>query len=247
MAMTLQVGSFEGPLDLLLYLVGREKIDIRDIFVSQVTQQYIRLIAGAEGLDMDEASEFIRMAATLLELKARSLLPRKPPTDPEEDPEELLIRQLEEYAAFKQIAGEMQTLEGATSLMHTKLPEELLLPPARIEFTGLTLHALSEAFSALLSRVRVETDADTEEVTAQRITLDEHAVPACMARILRRLRSGPLVFEAFLGESPTREEVITLFLAMLELLRLGRVSATQGRDFGEILVRPSRRQGKEKL
>ena len=95
MALTLHLKDFDGPLDLLLFLIGKAKIDIRDIFVSQVTDQYVQSVRNAPDLDMDEASAFIAMAATLLEIKSRALLP-KPKIEEEEDPEQALIRQLEE-------------------------------------------------------------------------------------------------------------------------------------------------------
>ena len=89
--LTLHLSQFEGPLDMLLFLIGKAKIDIKDIFVSQVTDQYIQSVQNAPDLDMDDASAFISMAATLLEIKSRALLP-KPPKEEEEDPEQALIR-----------------------------------------------------------------------------------------------------------------------------------------------------------
>ncbi len=243
MAVTLRIGQFEGPLDLLLFMVGKEKIDIREIFVSRITDQYIQLIQDAPGLDMEEASDFIRMAATLLEIKTRSLLPR-PPAEPQDDPEAALIQQLEEYASFKKIAGEMQSLEQAASLMHVKLPEEYPLPPPHLEITGLTLQGLVEAFARLLAGASGQEDAKTED-TARRIVLDEYTVPACMARILRRLRRGSVPFRALMNDHPAREEVVTLFLAMLELLRMGRAAVLQKSAFGEILLCPARVSGEQ--
>ena len=96
MALTLHLNQFDGPLDLLLFLIGKAKIDIKDIFVSQVTDQYIESVREAESLDMEDASAFIAMAATLIEIKSRSLLPKPQEENDEEDPEKLLIRQLEE-------------------------------------------------------------------------------------------------------------------------------------------------------
>ena len=91
MALTLHLSQFDGPLDMLLFLIGKAKINIQDIFVSEVTDQYIQSVQNAPDLDMDDASAFIAMAATLLEIKSRSLLP-KPKEEDEEDPEAALIR-----------------------------------------------------------------------------------------------------------------------------------------------------------
>ena len=93
--------DFDGPLDLLLTLVGKAQIDIRDIFVSEITDQYLEIVRNAPDLNMDEASDFLVMAATLLEIKSRSMLPRIVENEEEEDPETELIRRLEEYKRFK--------------------------------------------------------------------------------------------------------------------------------------------------
>lgn len=234
MALTLQLKDFSGPLDMLLHLIGKAKIDIQDIFVSQVTDQYIRFVREAEDLDMDEASSFIQMAATLLEIKSRSLLP-KPPAPEEEDPETVLIRQLEDYALFKQIAADMQGFEKAAARVYEKLPEEYPLPPQSFDIHGLTLEGLVDAFTRVMQRVPKEGDEKGEE-TVRRIVRDEHSVPDCMLRIVRTIKAGSCSFFSLISEEPTREEVITFFLAMLELLRLGRVQVRQERVHGDILL-----------
>ncbi len=234
MSLTLELKDFSGPLDLLLFMVGKAKIDIRDIFVSQITDQYIRFVQQSPMLDMDDASAFIQMAATLLEIKSRALLPKPPPPE-EEDPAELLIRQLEEYALFKQIAADMQGFEKAAAKVYQKLPEEYPLPPPSFEISGLTLEGLMAAFQTVLGRAPKE-DADSPESLAQRIIRDEHSVPDCMLSIMRVLKRGSQRFSGLLSQRPHREEVVTYFLALLELLRLGRIRATQDENYGEILL-----------
>ncbi len=234
MALELQLQDFSGPLDLLLYMVGKAKIDIKDIFVSQITDQYIRFVQSAQQLDMEDASAFIQMAATLLEIKSRSMLPKPPPPD-EEDPQTLLIRQLEEYAVFKQIALDMQGFEKAAALVYEKLPEEYPLPPPSFEISGLTLEGLAAAFRRILSRTPQE-DTGSPEALSRHIMRDEHRVPECMLSIMHRLKRGSLSFEDLLSKQPGREEVVTYFLALLELLRLGRVRAAQGDNYGDIVL-----------
>lgn len=233
MALTLHLSQFDGPLDMLIFLIGKAKINIRDIFVSEVTDQYIQSVENAPDLDMDDASAFIAMAATLLEIKSRSLLP-KPQVEEEEDPEQALIRQLEEYQRFKQIAQDMQGFEKAAALMYQKLPEEYPLPPPTLELKGLTMDGLLAAFARVMAR----TIQDEEEPiqTARRIVRDEYTVPRCTAHILRRLKRGPVRFEELFSEHPTKDEVVTLFLALLELLRLGRLSAVQDGIFGDMVL-----------
>ena len=233
--LTLHLSQFDGPLDMLLFLIGKAKINIREIFVSEVTDQYIQSVQNAPDLDMDDASAFIAMAATLLEIKSRALLP-KPKVEDEEDPEEALIRQLEEYQKFKQIAQDMQGFEKAAALMYQKLPEEYPLPPPTLELKGLTMDGLLAAFARVMARVPEE---DEEPVRiARRIVRDEYTVPRCTAHILRRLKKGPVRFEELFSPHPTRDEVVTLFLALLELLRLGRAGVAQDGVFGNMTLEP---------
>ncbi len=186
MSWTLNIKDFSGPLDMLLYMVGKAKIDIKDIFVSEITDQYIRHVQQMDTLDMDDASSFIQMAATLLEIKSRSLLP-KPPEPEEDDPETLLIRQLEEYALFKQIAADMQGFEKAAALVYEKLPEEYPLPPPSFEIDGLTLQGLMEAFANVLARAPRQ-DLEESQQTARRIIRDEHSVPESILSIVKQLK-----------------------------------------------------------
>ena len=141
MAMTFQLKDFDGPLDLLLFLINKEKIDIKDIFVSQITDQYIDSVRNAPDLDMDDATDFLVMAATLLEIKSRAMLPRPPRIEEgEEDPEEALIRRLEEYKCFRETASAMKQFEQAASrgsmdcvnpMMSELQPISLILPLGR--------------------------------------------------------------------------------------------------------------------
>ena len=137
MAYEVHLKDFDGPLDLLLHLISRAKVDIRDIFVSEITEQYLA--------SMDDI-EFLTMAATLLEIKSRALLPKPPKVEEgEETPEQALIRRLTEYAALKEGIGQMRAFEEAAARMFEKLPEEIPLPPPVFELPNLTMDALMEA------------------------------------------------------------------------------------------------------
>lgn len=219
---------------MLLFLIGKAKIDIKDIFVSEVTDQYIQSVQNAPDLDMDDASAFINMAATLLEIKSRSLLPKPKLEEGEEDPEQALIRQLEEYQRFKEIAQNMQGFEKAAALMFEKLPEEYPLPPPTLELKNLTMEGLLAAFARVMARVKEDDEEPIQ--TARRIVRDEFTVPRCSAHILKRLKKGPVKFDELFSPQPSRDEVVTLFLALLELLRLGRVSAEQDGIFGDMVL-----------
>ena len=238
MAFAIHLSDFEGPLDMLLYLISRAKVDIKDIFVSEVTQQYIDYVASAPDLDLDDASGFVAMAATLVEIKSRSLLPREPREgeEVEEDPAQALIRQLEAYQAIKEAAGQMQQFEAAAANRLTKLPEEFPLPPPSFELDNLTMEGLLDAFARVLARTGREEPPEKEE---RRISRDQYSVPRCMAAILRRLRHGAVVFTALFHERATRDEVVSTFLALLELIKAGRATVTQDTTFSEILIAPA--------
>ena len=224
---------------MLLFLIGKAKVDIKDIFVSEVTQQYIDYVSNAPDLDLDDASGFLAMAATLLEIKSRSLLPREPKEGEtqEEDPAQALIRQLEEYQAIKEAASQMQQFEKAAAGMFSKLPEEYPLPPPSFELDNLTLEGLMAALARVLSRTHAEEPPEKEE---RRITRDIYSVPRCMANIARRLKHGSLTFSSLFDEDTTRDEVISTFLALLELIKAGRACVIQDATYADILIEPAK-------
>ncbi len=247
MALTFRLKDFDGPLDLLLFLINKEKIDIKDIFVSQITDQYISLVRGAADLDMEEATDFLVMAATLLEIKSRAMLPRPPKVEEgEEDPEAALIRQLEEYKRFRETADAMKQFERAAGKLFTKLPEEYPLPPQETELVGLTLEGLTAAFLRIWARKPERDDEEKPEVNhyaPRDIHRDEHNVQDCMLALLKGIRrKGRMTFEEAFSDVPTREEVVTLFMALLELLKLGETHIEQEGIYGEIVLYPGRRE-----
>ena len=235
--------QFEGPLDLLLHLITRAKVDIKDIFVSEITEQYLASMGSVDELDMDTASEFLTMAATLLEIKSRAMLPRPPRIEEgEEDPEEALIRRLEEYKRFRETASAMKQFERAAANLFTKLPEEYPLPPQETELVGLTLQGLTEAFLRIWARKPATDDSpETNHYAPRDIHRDEHNVQECMLTLLKGVSSrGCLRFEETFSAAPSKEEVVTLFLALLELLKLGEIHAEQEGTWGEIVLYPGR-------
>jgi len=236
MAYVVSLKQFDGPLDLLLTLISNAKVDIQDIFVSEITEQYLESMKLVDELDMDSASEFLQMAATLLEIKSRAMLP-KPPKPEEEgalSPEEELIRQLTEYKRFKEISARMHQLEEEARALMTKLPEEYPLPPPNIEITGLTLEKLARAFRRVLERA--EANERNENMASREIHRDHFTVAGCMVRISRKLRGGSFRFTELFAEDYTREEVITMFLAVLEMAKLSRLHIEQRDAYDEIFL-----------
>ena len=228
--------EFDGPLDLLLTLISNAKIDIQDIFVSQITEQYLESMALVDELDMDSASEFLQMAATLLEIKSRAMLPKPPkPEDPDElTPEQALIRQLEEYRQFKEVSARMHQLEEEARALLTKLPEEYPLPPPNIEITGLTLERLIRAYQKVLERAERAEQAD--RMASREIRRDSFTVAGCMARISRIVHRGACRFSGLFEADYTRQEVVTMFLALLELIKLNRLRVSQDAAYDEITL-----------
>ena len=229
MAVSIHLKQFDGPLDLLLHLVGKAKIDLADIFVSEITEQYIEIVRGAPDFDMDEASEFIAMAALLVEIKSRRLLP-KPPREEEEDPEQALIARLTAYKQFRESARNMAEFEKSALKLFGKLPEEYPLPPPTLELDGLTLEAL---WQALLREV---------DFRLRDIRRDSYTVEGCMETIESRLVLGSVSFDELFSDQPDREEVVTLFIALLELLKLGKAHVRQNGTFDRIMLVPGRRE-----
>ncbi len=239
MPVRVRLKQFDGPLDLLLHLIGKAKIDLKDIFVSEITEQYIETVRSAPDFDMDEASEFIAMAATLVEIKSRHLLP-KPPKPDEEDPEQALLERLIAYKQFKESARGMVEFEQSALRVFGKLPEEFPLPPPTFEIDGLTITALWEALLRVQNRApREEREVDFR---LRDIRRDVYTVEGCMEAIESRLSTGAARFGELLSPNPDREEVVTLFIALLELLKLGKAHVRQNGSFDEMTLIPGRRE-----
>lgn len=239
MAIHIQLKQFDGPLDLLLHLIGKAKIDIKDIFLSEITEQFIEAVGSAPDFDMDEASEFITMAALLVEIKSRSLLPRQRAED-EEDPEQLLIDRLTAYKQFKESTAQMAEFEKSARQAFGKLPEEIPLPPATLEIDGLTLEMLWEALLRLAERAPKERQED--EHVLRDIRRDHYSVEQCIQSIRERLKKGPVPFDELFSQSPSRPEAVTLFIALLELLKRGKAHVSQSGTFDRIILHPGRRK-----
>ena len=241
MAYYVSLRQFEGPLDLLLHLISKAKVDIKDIFVSEITEQYLASMQGIDELDMDTASEFLTMAATLLEIKSRALLPRPPKEEEEgeESPEQALIRRLEEYKLYKESAGRMKEFELAAMQVFSKLPEEYPLP---VELTGLSLDALVRALEKIIAR---QTQVDEPGRVFRAITRDAFTIEQCTFNLTARLKKGPVLFTDMLSDHVTRNEIVSYFMAMLELLKLGKLHAEQEQVYDDILILPGRRDGED--
>ena len=233
MELQLKLNQFEGPLDLLLHLLDKDKIDIKDIFVSDITEQYLKYIENIAEFDMENASEFLTVAAHLLEIKSRSLLPKPAPLEEgEEDPEQALIRRLTEYKMYKEAGEKLHDLEEENLKVYYKLPEEINMQQ-RIELEDMKLDALMEAFGEVLKRFENKTVKKQREIRR-----DTYTVKGKMAYIRRRLSSKKeMSFFDMFEDDGNKSEVVTTFAAMLELWKNRYLKLQQKENFGDILVK----------
>jgi len=223
------VPAFDGPLDLLLHLIQQNELDIRDIPIAKITKQYLDTLELMRELDLEVAGEFLVMAATLMRIKARMLLPPAVTEEEEEDPRETLVRQLLEYSRFKEAAQDLMKLEAERRLHWERGAPAQLEDPESRELLPVSMFRLLDALKGVLSR-QVPTIVHT--VHAEPISLEE-------AIGLMRTQLGvkpKLLFEELLEVFVTRIEKITAFLGLLELLKQGTIHATQESLFGPIWI-----------
>lgn len=225
---------FEGPLDLLLFLIKRDEIDIYDISIERITRQYLEYLQAFKELNIELAGEFLVMAANLIYMKSRSLLPveQRPPDEEadEDDPRWELIRQLIEYKKFKEVAADLHVreLEQQQQFARTGQNPELALAPLRLGEVG--IFQLINAFQTVIRRVEARQDL-------QEIFEDQFTVSDKIDAILRRVADGArLRFSELFEAMVSRVEVVVTFLALLELIRLKQVRAIQTDPLGEIEI-----------
>ena len=228
--MKLHLENFDGPLDLLLHLVKNAKIDIKDVFVSTVTKQFLEFIESAKKKDIELAASYLVVAATILEIKSRELLPKYQEEVDEESEEDILIRQLEEYKLFKELTEELKE-KHETEVFYRENQEEVV---PTYSFSETDINLLVEAFSrVLLYYSDKPRSAGMEQRTLAKETMTVAMVIVEMEEIIAK---GSLSFFAFFGESPSREKIVVTFLAILEMVKMGKVEVTQENNFKDILI-----------
>jgi len=224
---------FEGPLDLLLYLIKRDEIDIYDISLERITKQYLEYLQAFKELNIDVAGEFVVMASNLIYLKSRSLLPvdQQPPEEEAEDddPRWDLIRQLIEYKKFKEAAANLQVRALEQEQIFSRIGDGSPAPqdaPFRLGEVG--IFQLINAFQTVLKRVTAR--EDLQDIFGEHFTVSDK-----IEWILQRVSEGvALRFSELFETVASRVEIVVTFLALLELIRLKQVRATQTNPFDEI-------------
>lgn len=245
MTVLYKLETFEGPLDLLLHLIDKAEIDIQDIPVSEITEQYMDYLQGMQELELDITSEFLVMAATLLSIKSKLLLPKPPVIEIEDfdyyeddgyDPRAELVQRLIEYRKIKSIAVQLLDMESERSLIFTKEPEDLgPFVPTQTDNTLMGLHTadLIAAFRKALSKA-------ARRSSYQRITRDEISVKDRIRDVSEALRrkgaGGRLRFSALLHDEMARHEIVATFLAILELMKMKAIFCYQEKLFDDIVM-----------
>ena len=226
---------FEGPLDLLLYLIRKNDIDISDIPIAKITEQYLSYIEMMKMLDLDVVGDFLVMAATLMQIKSRMLLPADPQAVQEEqiDPRDELAKRLLEYKQFKEIAEALKTKEiQRLDLFPRGIDEELarqLKEDAKEVYFEASLFDLINALSEALKRTPEEV---IHEIVKEEFTVEQkiHEILHCL------LSQGNIMLKDLFGKARGRVEIVVTFLAVLELIRLKEIKVVQRKLFGDIEI-----------
>lgn len=231
MSYKIRLEIFEGPLDLLLYLIKKDELDIYDIPITRVTEQYLEYLNIMEQLDLEVAGDFLVMAATLMHIKSKMLLPPDPNGEVAEelDPRAELVRRLLEYKAFKEVAEDFKGFEERRSGIFTRYGIEPEIEDNDSPFVEVSIFDLMTAFAKILKGLP---QTDPHEVTK-----DEFTVADKVHELVHQLtKQASIRFSALFKKSRNKYEAITIFLAILELARLKEILVLQSDYFGDIEI-----------
>jgi segregation and condensation protein A len=230
-----KTANFEGPFDLLLHLVEKAQVDINEISLAQITEDFLKAIKEMEKLDLEVASEFLVVAATLIEIKTKTLLPFKRGNgekgDLFEDPRQQLVRRLLEYKKYKEVAQVMLEMADKGEHYHTRLPSEI---EPQFKPLNISLHHLFRAFQRAMEKAQIlnEKDEKVHKIVKEEITIGEQ-----MEYIMELLKTSPkLYFGELLKNWSSKYYLVISFLALLELIRLKKIYVLQREPFGDIEI-----------
>lgn len=234
---------FEGPLDLLLHLIEKNKVDIYDIPIVEITNQYLEYVNQMSKENLDLASEFLVMAATLIDIKSRMLLPKEVDESGEEiDPREELVQKLIEYKMYKYAAGElrdMQVYAGKSLYKEPTVPDEVLKyqPPVDLDqlLTNVDLTRLNEIFQMVLKRQVDKIDPVRSKFG--KIEMEEISLPDKINFVTKAIKTKKRCsFKQLLEKQNSKMDVIVSFLAVLELIKIGSIEVRQDNTFDDIYI-----------
>lgn len=236
----IKLDNFEGPLDLLCHLIDKNKMNIYDIKISEITDQYLEYINKAEEMNLEVTSEFLIMASTLVYIKSKGLLPKQEEQE-EELTEEELIARIIEYKKYKEITKKLRENYNEFSGRFFKLAEEIKLPKQKLE-KEYTNTIIPEIYAELVDRNKNRLNQNAENIKKIAIT-DTYTVASKVKEMFRELVRKPrFVFNKLYSLSKCNKvEVVTAFTGLLELTRRDKVTATQEELFGDIIVEKNKR------
>lgn len=224
-----KLDNFEGPLDLLLHLIKESKMEIFEVKLADITEQYLQYLSSIDQLDMEKASDFIEVAAILIEIKSKSLLPKpEPEVVDEEDDETRLLRQLQEYKIFKEACERLRQYENVNRLY--KKPDETV-GDYRVILQNMEIEGLLNAFANVLTRITIE----KKEIEPKKIVKDRWTVAEKVASIKNMVTERHrFKFTDLFDENYSKSEVINVFLALLELLKMQFIKVIQNNEDNDI-------------
>lgn len=222
-----KLDAFEGPLDLLLHLIKKEELDIYDIPIARVTRQYLEYIEIMRMLDLDVAGEFLVMASDLMRIKSRMLLPKPEEEEEEGDPRAELVRRLIEYRKYKEVAKRLKDREGERFEVYTRGWRPEVEDEPIVEVQEASVFQLLDVMRTVMFRFGQE--------QIHRVTREEIKVEQKIDELLRDMESVEMIsFREYVEACRSKLEVLVVFIALLELIRQGRVKVVQRFAFGDI-------------
>jgi segregation and condensation protein A len=235
---TIRLDAFEGPLDLLLHLIRREEVDICNIPIARITEQYLEYLQRMRELNINVAGEWLVMAATLIYIKSRMLLPPDPAAteEAEEDPRSELVYELLEHQKFKNAAQMLFTREEVENAVWSNPPDEAVEDGA--EIVSATLFDLLRAFHEIVKRFESRTDM---QLLHEEVSIEEKLVE--LRQVL--LVHDEVLFSQFFERARSKHHLIVTFLAVLEMVRLSEISLHQKKAFDEIYIRKIKTAGNQ--
>lgn len=237
----IKIDNFEGPIDLLCHLIDKNKMNIYDINLSEITDQYINYLKEQEKLNLEIASEFLVMASTLLYLKSKNLLPKQEEEE-EEITEEELIRRIIEYKKFKEISKKLKNNYNVYSNRYYKAPEQIELPKQKIE-KDYKNTLIPEIYANIINRNKEKINQNAKNI--EKIAITENYTVASKVKEMFKvlIKQKRFVFnKLFSLEKHNKQEVVTAFSGLLELSRRSKVQTRQEELFGDIEVEKSKKQ-----
>lgn len=237
----ISIDIFEGPMDLLLHLIDKAEIDIYDIPISLITEQFIDYLHKMDELNLEVTSDFLVMAATLLEIKSKMLLPQKEKNTGDQletediDPRAELVKRLVEYKKYKSVSEKLRELENIQSKVFYKPKEDIVdAIDENLEIANMNINDLLKALNNIIKR---RSSIKEKVLDVREIQREEYTLQKCVNEIKEKLKKERTIyFSSLLKEDSSRAEIITYFLSVLELINMKLINVIQDEDFSDLII-----------